>query len=486
MSLAPPPPPKHGIAQSTANGAADDSGFSVSAAKAFFEAAKKPEVRNAATSLAKNQYVQSMAKSAAQNPETRRQIAEAISKPTPAQKMAFNAAVAASASNSSSAAVPPPPPHRATSTNSSSDYRPAPPPMKPSTTPYSSSSNYSSASATAPSKSIASSHSSIMSKLEGMHLGGQPPATQTALSRPARPPPPSTAPSGDFSVSSNAAPPPIPSSLHPYKLPTPAPSYDPPASSYTPSFTSLPSSTYVSPTEPHAIAKYPFAPSNFDELACAEGDTILLKKEVDADWIYGMNTTTGKHGIIPISFLTVKVPLAPTSSLYAAQSNTATAIYDYASSAPGDLQFRASDVIAITGKVDDQWLEGELAGRRGIFPITFVQLNADLSRIPFTTQNSAPAAALSSSNQLNLDVYSGKKKKEFLIGAYSYMSGVEGDLQFSKDDEIEVIERLDDQWIRGRLYGREGLAPLSYLVDPKGTFNFCSDKGVVNMGTHRS
>ena len=49
------------------------------------------------------------------------------------------------------------------------------------------------------------------------------------------------------------------------------------------------------------------------------------------------------------------------------------------------LQFRASDVIAITGKVDDQWLEGELAGRRGIFPITFVQLNADLSRIPFTT-----------------------------------------------------------------------------------------------------
>ncbi|PAV75166.1 hypothetical protein WR25_02011 isoform D [Diploscapter pachys] len=392
MSLAPPPPPKHGIAQSTANGATDDSGFSVSAAKAFFEAAKKPEVRNAATSLAKNQYVQSMAKSAAQNPETRRQIAEAISKPTPAQKMAFNAAVAASASSASSAAVPPPPPHRATSNNSSSDYRPAPPPMRPSTTSYSSSSNYSSASAAAPSKSIASSHSSIMSKLEGMHLGGQSPATQTA------------------------------------------PSYDPPASSYTPSFTSLPSSTYVSPTEPHAIAKYPFAPSNFDELACVEGDTILLKKEVDADWIYGMNTTTGKHGIIPISFLTVKVPLAPTSSLYAAQSNTATAIYDYASSTPGDLQFRASDVIAITGKVDDQWLEGELAGRRGIFPITFVQLNADLSRIPFTTQNSAPAAASPSSNQLNLDVYSGKKKKEFLIGAYSYMSGVEGDLQFSKGE----------------------------------------------------
>jgi len=27
------------------------------------------------------------------------------------------------------------------------------------------------------------------------------------------------------------------------------------------------------------------------------------------------------------------------------------------------------------------------------------------------------------------------------------------------------------------LYGREGLAPLSYLIDPKGAFNFCSDRG---------
>lgn len=44
-------------------------------------------------------------------------------------------------------------------------------------------------------------------------------------------------------------------------------------------------------------------------------DTILLKREVDDQWIYAFNTRTGQHGIVPIAFLDVKVPLTPTPSL---------------------------------------------------------------------------------------------------------------------------------------------------------------------------
>ncbi|KIH58049.1 hypothetical protein ANCDUO_11752 [Ancylostoma duodenale] len=57
-----------------------DTAFSVSAAKAFFEAAKKPEVRQAAVAAAKNPFVRSVAKSAAQNPETRSQLIAALEK----------------------------------------------------------------------------------------------------------------------------------------------------------------------------------------------------------------------------------------------------------------------------------------------------------------------------------------------------------------------------------------------------------------------
>ncbi|KAK6051540.1 SH3 domain protein [Cooperia oncophora] len=72
----------------------------------------------------------------------------------------------------------------------------------------------------------------------------------------------------------------------------------------------------------------------FDELTSAEGDIIILKRDVDDQWIYGMNNRTGKHGIIPISFLDIRVPLASASSSHGV---TATAIYDYDSKTPGDL-----------------------------------------------------------------------------------------------------------------------------------------------------
>ncbi|KAE9411931.1 hypothetical protein Angca_003000, partial [Angiostrongylus cantonensis] len=52
----------------------------VSAAKAFFEAAKKPEVRQAAVAAAKNPFVRQVAKQAATNPETRQQLVAALEK----------------------------------------------------------------------------------------------------------------------------------------------------------------------------------------------------------------------------------------------------------------------------------------------------------------------------------------------------------------------------------------------------------------------
>lgn len=57
-----------------------DTTFSVSAAKAFFEAAKRPEVRQAAVAAAKNPFVRDVAKSAAKNPETRNQLIAALEK----------------------------------------------------------------------------------------------------------------------------------------------------------------------------------------------------------------------------------------------------------------------------------------------------------------------------------------------------------------------------------------------------------------------
>lgn len=70
----------------------------------------------------------------------------------------------------------------------------------------------------------------------------------------------------------------------------------------------------VNITEPHGVVKYPYKTDKYDEVNCDPGDTILLKKEIDDQWIYGTNTRTGHSGILPISFLHVKIPLAPTQT----------------------------------------------------------------------------------------------------------------------------------------------------------------------------
>jgi hypothetical protein len=41
---------------------------------------------------------------------------------------------------------------------------------------------------------------------------------------------------------------------------------------------------------------------------------VLLKKEVDDQWLYALNTRSGQYGIVPTVFLDVKVPLTPTPS----------------------------------------------------------------------------------------------------------------------------------------------------------------------------
>jgi hypothetical protein len=83
-------------------------------------------------------------------------------------------------------------------------------------------------------------------------------------------------------------------------------------------------------------------------------DTLLLEHEVDDQWVKAVNTRTGQSGIVPISFLDIKIPLAPSSvvppprqqniplPMQPVQPSTNTsqvmkALFDYHSTIDGDL-----------------------------------------------------------------------------------------------------------------------------------------------------
>jgi hypothetical protein len=50
----------------------------------------------------------------------------------------------------------------------------------------------------------------------------------------------------------------------------------------------------------------------------------------------------------------------------------------------GDLCFEEGDYIRLLGRVDSEWVKGELYGKVGIFPMTFVEMIEDL---PAPTQD---------------------------------------------------------------------------------------------------
>ncbi|KAK6744881.1 hypothetical protein RB195_011540 [Necator americanus] len=379
-----------------------DTTFSVSAAKAFFEAAKKPEVRQAAVAAAKNPFVRSVAKSAAQNPETRSQLIAALEKQYGARSPEHKPSPPSKPRHDEIASPPPPPPHRATgshmATSSASSYSSTPSatyksnddynkplPAVPST----SSSHYGST----PSNGIA--YPSLVNELQALHMNNQ----GTKKPQPTRPPQPASPNKG---------------SNKPARPPPPIP----PTSRIT---------SAVTPSQPHAIAKFSFTGSQQDELSCAAGDIVVLKRNVDEQWVYGMNNRTE----------------IPTTGVIA------TAIYDYQSNTPGDLSFHVNDQIRAIERVGPDWLRGNLHGSEGIFPANFVSCPG-IGGLPMTQPAVQP------------------KSLEQMTAAYDYSSGVAGDLEFKAGDTIQIIAHLDQDWIRGRVNGQEGLAPMSFLA-PYGT-----------------
>ncbi|VDK80524.1 unnamed protein product, partial [Cylicostephanus goldi] len=161
--------------------------------------------------------------------------------------------------------------------------------------------------------------------------------------------------------------------------------------------------------QPHAIVKYSFNGSHVDELSCAAGDTVVLKRDVDDQWIYG--------------------------EIWSLRRSLR--------------QMMVNDQITATERVGTDWLRGTLNGREGIFPANFVSCPG-MASLPLTPASTQP------------------QPMEQMTAAYDYSSGVAGDLEFRAGDTIQVIAHLDQDWIRGRVNGQEGLAPLSFLA-PYGT-----------------
>lgn len=101
-----------------------------------------------------------------------------------------------------------------------------------------------------------------------------------------------------------------------------------------------------------------------------QGDLITVTERINNEWLRG--ELRGRTGIFPMNFVQLDgTSAAPSASVV--PKRTAVALYDYNSGVPDDLIFKAGDVITITEEVSSEWLRGELHGRTGLVPITYVK-----------------------------------------------------------------------------------------------------------------
>ncbi|XP_045480236.1 E3 ubiquitin-protein ligase SH3RF1 isoform X5 [Harmonia axyridis] len=121
--------------------------------------------------------------------------------------------------------------------------------------------------------------------------------------------------------------------------------------------------------QPYAKALYDYAPREMGDLTFKRGDTIILKRRIDNNWYYG--ECNGLQGVFPLSYVQIITPVP-------SHLPQCKALYDFRMTndeEEGCLVFKKGDIIHVIRRVDENWAEGKLDGKIGIFPLAFVELN---------------------------------------------------------------------------------------------------------------
>ncbi|KAM7168139.1 E3 ubiquitin-protein ligase SH3RF1 isoform 2-T3 [Macrochelys suwanniensis] len=124
------------------------------------------------------------------------------------------------------------------------------------------------------------------------------------------------------------------------------------------------------PQLPCAKALYTYEGKEPGDLQFNKGDIIILRRQVDENWYHG--EVNGVHGFFPTNFVQIIKPLPQPPP-------QCKALYDFEvkdKEADKDcLPFSKDDVLTVIRRVDENWAEGMLADKIGIFPISYVEFN---------------------------------------------------------------------------------------------------------------
>ncbi|NXH68007.1 DNMBP protein, partial [Hydrobates tethys] len=206
-------------------------------------------------------------------------------------------------------------------------------------------------------------------------------------------------------------------------------------------------------------------------LSLQRGDLVILGGSLASSWLQG-RSSWGSKGFFPSSCvrelcLSVQSRQLSRSALLevpAYSLGQAQALMDLSAQLEEELDFREGDVINIVGVPEPGWFEGELRGRRGIFPEGFVELLTPL-RAPGTSVDPEPTGTCDTNGTVEMPL---KEEEEepgstYGVALYQFQALESKELDFDVGDRIRIIGILEDGWLEGELRGKCGIFPHRFV-----------------------
>ncbi|XP_063839891.1 E3 ubiquitin-protein ligase SH3RF1-like isoform X6 [Scylla paramamosain] len=270
--------------------------------------------------------------------------------------------------------------------------------------------------------------------------------------------------------------------------------------------------------QPCAKALYNYerkeAGSGYRDLSFKKGDVIILRKKIDSNWYEG--ELNNQVGFFPASYVQVITPLP-------SHIPQCKALYDFKMTNDEErdcLTFNKGEILTVLRRVDENWAEGKLGSRIGIFPLSFVDLNSaakalmklslkhSVEIISPTEENTSPGSTTAPTNgngnglvpqgpsSLEETVAGGEvttppesmgsprlrtstqsstppmssstpqvNATTFYVALYSYRGRKADELELKKSHIYTVTEKCQDGWFKGRCIttDRTGVFPGNYV-----------------------
>ncbi|XP_045700589.1 intersectin-2 isoform X2 [Phyllostomus hastatus] len=195
------------------------------------------------------------------------------------------------------------------------------------------------------------------------------------------------------------------------------------------------------------IALYPYSSVEPGDLTFSEGEEILVTQK-DGEWWTG--SIGDRTGIFPSNYVKPKDQESFGSASKSGTSNKKPEIAQvtsaYVASGSEQLSLAPGQLILILKKNTSGWWQGELQARgkkrqKGWFPASHVKLLGPSSER--TTPAFHPVCQV--------------------IAMYDYVANNEDELNFSKGQVINVLNKDDPDWWQGEINGVTGLFPSNYV-----------------------